>query len=271
MRPERTIVWLVFRRELAAHVRSALRWALPLAAMLALLCALQPSLANGPLAAKLESLPPLMRQAFGLALVDFHRPAAYLATNFLYVVLAVALFAGLSGATIVAKEEVQHTAELLYAQPTRRRAILGGKAAALATYVVALPALLAIVPLAMLGAIVDRPLEPALIAALFAALGCLGICFAGVAMLVATLVRDPRNAGGGALALVFGTFVLGVISALAPQVAWLRWLSPFKWVESLAIVSRGGLPPLPATALVALGLAAATLAITRYERRDLHA
>jgi ABC-2 type transport system permease protein len=270
MQPERAIVWLVYRRELAANARTALRWGVPLAALLAIVCALQPSLADGPLAAKLGSLPAALRDGLGLAIVDFHRPPAYLATNFTYVVLGAALFAGTVGAAIVAKEEVHHTAELLYTRPARRRAILVGKALAVATYAVALPAVLAAVALALLAAVVDRPLEPAGIAALFVMVACVALCFAGACMAIATLVRDPRNAGGAALGLVFGTFAAGIVSALAPAVAWLRWLSPFKWLEAVAIAT-GGLDLVRAAFLVALGFAAAAVAVVRYERKDLHA
>ena len=50
------IALVVMTRELRANLRTFLAWSIPLAGMLALVCALQPSLANGPLGAKLLKL-----------------------------------------------------------------------------------------------------------------------------------------------------------------------------------------------------------------------
>jgi len=172
---------------------------------------------------------------------------------------------------VVAKEEVLHTAEILYAQPVGRDQILAGKAAAVAVYAVAFPIGLALVAASILGAVVPAPLEAGLMASLFAGVVALGLCFAGAGMLVAALVRDPRAASGGALGLALGTYFIGVVSAIASPAAPLRWLSPYKLVEPSAIVAHGGLDPVRASVLVGLGLAFGGAAIVCYRRRDIHA
>jgi ABC-2 type transport system permease protein len=263
-------VGIVFRRELRAGVRGFLRWVVPVTVIVVLVCALQPSLATGPLAAKIESLPPALRAAFGVTIVDFHRPAAYLATNFIHVVLTTAILGGLWGAAVVAREETLHTAELLFALPVSRAKILVGKAAAAIVYTLGLPVVLALAAMAVLGGVADRPLEPGRIAALFAGVATVGACFVGLGMLAATLVRDKRGAAGLALAVVLGTWFAGVIAAIAEPAAPLRWLSPYKLLEPLAILD-GGLPPHRVAALLAIGVAAGAAAIARYRRADIHA
>jgi beta-exotoxin I transport system permease protein len=263
----RDIAW----RELGASRRVVLSWWIPLAGMLVLICALQPSLASGMLAAKVESMPDAMRRAFGIELVDFHRPAAYLATNFLYVTLSVSLLASRLGAGSIAREEVLHTAELLYTQPITRTRVLAGKAVAVALCVIAVPVGLAGVALATLAGVAEQALEPALIVSLFVAAAALGVCFAGLGMLVATLVRDARSASGVALGVMLGTWFLGLVSVLSPRVAFLGWLSPYKLLEPPAIVAAGGVAPARAFALVAIGVVCGAIAVARYRRRDLHA
>jgi ABC-2 type transport system permease protein len=263
---------IVFAHELRANLRGLLAWLIPVGALLALTCALQRSFVeSGLLEAKLQSLPASMRHALGLELVDFRRPPVYLATNFLLVVLPSSLFAGLLGVAVVAKEEILHTAELLYAQPASRGAILAGKAGALALHVIAFPAALGALALALLGAVAAAPLEAGLVARLFAGAVTVAIAFAGLGMLIAALVRDARDATPVALGLVFGTYLIGVVSTIAAPAAPLRFLSPFKLVEPSTIVAAGGLAPLPTVALIAVGIAAGALAIARYRRRDLHA
>jgi ABC-2 type transport system permease protein len=261
---------IVFRHELRASLRTFLSWALLVGLMVAMTSALQPSLAEGVLAAKMESMPDGLRKAFGFQVVDFHRPVAYLATNFTTVALTAALFAALLGAGMIAKEETLRTAELLYAQPASRARILLGKVGVLALYVVAFPCVLAAVALAVLGAVAERPLEPLAILSLFAGALAVAICFAGLGLLVATLVRDKRSATGAALGVVLGSYFLGVISAIAEPAAPLRWLSPHKLADATAILVHG-LDPLRIALLVALGAGAGALAIVRYRAQDIHA
>lgn len=269
MQPDLVVIGVVVRRELGANLKTALRWLAPLAGLVLLVCALQPSLAAGPLAAKIESMPAMLRSALGLGMVDFQRPAFYLATNFTSVVLGAALFAALLGAGTIAKEEALHTAELLYSAPVRRSRILIGKAIAVLIYTVALPIALAVVAIATLAAVVERPLEPALLASLFGTVVVIAICFAGAGMWIATRVRDARGAGGVALGLVLGAFALGIVSSLAPPVSALRYFSPFKLLEAPAIVA-GGVPVVSLVAVAATGFGLAARAVQRYERRDLH-
>jgi hypothetical protein len=53
---------------------------------------------GGVLAAKIKAMPGMLLKAFGIAVIDFRRPPAHLATNFLYVTLGGSLMAALFGA-----------------------------------------------------------------------------------------------------------------------------------------------------------------------------
>jgi ABC-2 type transport system permease protein len=263
------VVLFVATRELRAHLRTFLAWAIPLAGMLALVCILQPSLANGPMAAKLESMPEAMRRALGLELVDFQSPLAYLATNSLTFTVGSALFAGLLGASVLAKEEMQHTAELLYAQPASRARILAGKLTAVAIYVLALPLLLGLVSTALLAVVAARPVEPA-IAELWVASAATSLCFAGIGALLASSLRDARTSTGATLAAVLGAYFVGILAMMTSATEPLRYLSPFKWNEPVAIAAHGP-SALGIAGAVVLGVGAAILAVRRYHQRDLHA
>lgn len=263
------VVLVVLTRELRASFRTFLAWSIPLAGMLALVCVLQPSLANGPLGAKLQSMPEVMRHAFGLELVDFHSPVAYLATNALTFTVGVALFASLLGASIIAKEETLHTAELLYAQPACRSRILAGKLGAVAIYALALPLGLALVSTGLLELVADRHVEPAM-AGLWLANAAVALGFAGLGALVAATVRDARTATGATLAVVLGAYFVGLLSMMTSVTEPLRYLSPFKWNEPVAVAAHG-LSVLGVVGAIVLGAGAAIVAIRRYRHRDLHA
>jgi ABC-2 type transport system permease protein len=193
-------IGIVFGHELRQSLRSWVWWTVPVGLMVTLTCALQPALAKGVLAAKMEAIPPVLRTALGFAIVDFNRPAAYLATNFTTIALSTALFAGLLGAAMIAKEETLRTAETLYAQPTSRTRILLGKAAALGVYVLAFPITLGVLSTVSLAVVAEQPVELATIGALFVGACAIAMCFGGVGLLVGALVRDKRSATGAAVA-----------------------------------------------------------------------
>jgi ABC-2 type transport system permease protein len=261
---------IVARHELRAMLRTFLWWVLPVAALTAMTCALQPSLAAGPLAAKLDSMPAGLRKAFGLEAVDFHRPVAFLATNFTMTALTAALLAALLGASTIAKEETLHTAELIFVQPASRTRILVGKLASALVYSIAFPVVLAAVAMIVLGTVAARPLEPFAIAQLFIGTIAASVCFAGLGMLAAAFVRDKRSATSAALGIVLGTYFVGVISTISAPAAPLRYLSPHKLVEA-TYVAMHGLDPLRVVVLVVIGIAAAVVAIARYRSADIHA
>jgi ABC-2 type transport system permease protein len=261
---------IVLGHELRASLRSFTWWAASVGALVAMTCALQPSLAEGPLAAKLESLPIGVRKVFGLEIVDFRRPAAYLATNFTVVAITSAVFASLLGAASIAKEETLRTAEMLYSLPVSRARIVLGKLGMVATYTLAYPVVLAAIALAVLGSVADRPLEAVLIVELFIGSAAIGVCFAGIGVLASTLVRDKRAATTTAVGIALGSYFLGAISAIAEPAAPLRFASPHKLAEPMKILADG-VDPVRLLGLVAIGVAAAALGVARYRVQDIHA
>ncbi|MCA9676065.1 MAG: ABC transporter permease subunit [Kofleriaceae bacterium] len=263
----------VLAHELGAHRRTFLRWVIPMAALLAMVAALQPSMAGdgGVLAAKLAAMPAAFRRAFGLEAFDLARPAGYLATYFVYVSLTAALLGASLGATLVAKEEARRTGELLLTQPVARTQVLLGKAGAAAIYAVAYNLVLAVVAIVALAIAVDGPAQASLIAGMFAGAAALGVCFAGVGMLVATLGREPRGAAQVAMGVVLAAYLVGAVAAIAPAAHALGYLSPFRAVMPADVIAGGGAAPLPLIALVAVGVVAAAAAIARYARKDIHA
>ena len=268
------MIRLLFGRELRAYRRAFLLWLVPVAGLLVMTISLQPSMTGhggGLLAAKLEAMPEALRRAFGLTTVDFRRPAAYLAINLVYVTLTSSLLGAWLGSTVIAKEEAQRTAELLYTQPVARTRILLGKAAAVAWMVVVFNVALAAIAIAALAGFAKGPTEPRLIAQVFAGTTALGLCFAGAGMVIATVVRRARSAGAAATGVALGTYLFGVTTATSPRIEALGRISPFRHVEPPKIVLAGAVDVAAVVALTLLGVAAGAIAITRYRHRDLAA
>ena len=262
----------VFQRELGFAWRSLLVWLLPGMGMIGLTVSMQPEMSKeGSLfAAKLDMVPKELLVAFGMKAADFGEPASYLATNFTIYELIGAVFAGILGATVLAKEEAFGTGEMLYTTPVTRRTVVLGKIAAGLVLVESFALGLAGATFGTFAAIGVRLEQPALVAAMFVVAGALFAAIFALGLLVTIRSSRPRNATSTALGLIFGLYGLNVVGALNESLAALRALSPFHYAEAARVVEIGGVPG-GTLVLVVAALVSSGAACLLFERKDIHA
>ena len=260
----------VLRRELRAAWRGALGWWLPAALMLGLTLSLQPEMAKkGSLfEEKMEMMPAALKVAFGLTAKNLADPVFFLAMNFTLIQLLGAVFAGMLGAAALAREEAFGTAELLYATPAARRTIALGKVAAALALVVLFDALLMVVAFASYASIGVSLADPGVVVRLFATTMALHAAAFAIGLAVTVRLARPRAAPSLALGVVFGLYGVGVVGALDPRLSGLRSLSPFDYAAPVPLVEGHGSGGL---VLVAVVLAAISVALVLFERKDIHA
>lgn len=262
----------VFRQELRSAWRALLGWLIPGMAMIGLTASMQPEMSKkGSLfAEKLDMVPKEILIAFGVQGADFGDPASYLATNFTVYELIGAVFAGILGATVLAKEEAFGTGEMLYTMPVTRRTVVLAKVAAGLVMVEMFALGLAGATFATFAAIGVTLGRPTVIVAMFVVAGALFAAMFALGLLVTVRSSRPRNATSTALGLIFGLYGLNVVGALNHSLAGLRTLSPFHYAEAARIVAVGGVPG-RTIALVLIVLVASVAACLMFERKDIHA
>lgn len=263
---------LVARRELSAQRNATLGWLIPLMLLMMMYGSLQPQVAgdNGLLAAKLALLPEGVKQAFSLNVTDFSRPVGYLSTNFIMVTLGASLFAGLLGANVVSREELQRTAESLLTLPVARWQVLGGKLVAALVWLAGFHVVLGVASWAALARAATRPVEGQLVAAMFLGAFLLGVFFVALGLGIGTLSPQARAAPMVSLGLVLGTYFLGVVGRVSPKAEPAMMLSPYRLVEPSDILQHGGLEP-RALVLVATSVAVLAVAFASFSKKDLRA
>jgi len=259
-------------RELRAQRRSALAWTVPVASLVGFTVGLFPSMSqqNGLLAAKVAMMPPAVREAFGIALLDIGRPAGFLATNFLYVTLTGSLVGAMLGASAVSREEALHTAESLLTLPLPRSIVMLGKLATVALLVLGFHAVVGATAMGVFAAVSPGHHDGATLASLFVGAAALSLCFAGLGSLLGAVAPQPRSAPNLALGLVLGTYLLAVTARLSPRASALGWASPFRLFEPATVV-REGLSAGPVLALGLVALVTGALSVAWFLRKDIHA
>ena len=119
----------VFKRELQAHLKATVIWAIALFLLLETSMAKFDAIAKGGKAMQqvLTSFPHSIQVMFGMDGLDITTARGYYGIVFLYVVIAVALHATMLGVELIKKEEYDKTSEFLYPKPVGRGRVLFDK------------------------------------------------------------------------------------------------------------------------------------------------
>lgn len=189
-------------------------------------------------------------------------PSGYLGFIFLFVVLAISLFA-CSQITAARQEEVDQQLETLFALPLSRRRWLAGRL----TLAIGAATVLALTAgVATWAGTTSTGSQVSLLHLLEAGANTLptSILFLGIAGLAYALL--PRAAGGLAYAIVAVAFLWQLVGAVLSAPAWLRDATPFAHV---ALVPAQPFRREAAVIMIAIGVGAALVAVYGFRRRDL--
>jgi ABC-2 type transport system permease protein len=219
----------VFLKGLRDNVRALLWWSLGLCALVAMECAIYPSVRRSAagLNQYVNNLPEVFRKAF-LGSADFGSPPGFINTELFSIMGPVLLlvFAIGAGARAIAGEEEAGTMDLLLSCPISRRRVTFEKFAFVVTGVGVLSVVLFAALLAGTTA-AGMHLGAASLARACLLLGLLGLAFGTLAFAVgaATGRRALAIAVGGGLAAAL--YLLNTLSALAEGLKPFRVLSLF--------------------------------------------
>ncbi|MDR7277355.1 ABC transporter permease subunit [Catenuloplanes atrovinosus] len=246
--------------------RAVIGWAVGIAVFTAVYSGFYASF-QGAADLKQTALPPDVLEFLGVA--DLVSPAGYLQASvfsLLGPLLVLMCAVTLTARTIAAPEE-GGALELLLANPVSRAGFalrrLGAAAAAI-TLIAALPWLVLLITVPVVG--MDLPLSH--VSAAGAGLIALAWCFTGVAFLVgaATGRRGTVLAVTGAIAVA--TYMAHALSGIIDGAAWLRWLSPFHYFIGTDPLHTGWHPG-ALSVLVGAAVLTAAAGIPLFDRRDL--
>ena len=216
-------------------------WAIGIALYMVLVISVYPSFKDqaADLNKSLEQLPDAAKALFSDT-PDFLSPVGYLSSQIYYLVLPLIysiLTIGL-GASLIAKEEQQHTIELLLSRPVSRGGLLLGKAlAGLAILLIVSIVNLAVTIPTVWWAGFDGVSTSGVVLVTFVC-AVLSLIFGALAFMLSAMGHGAKTISLGVAALV----ALGgyVISSLEATVTWLQWpskLLPYHYFHPSEILS----------------------------------
>lgn len=208
-------------------------------------------------------------QAFGMDQLSFGTLTGFYAVECGNIAgLGGALYAALTGCSMLAKEEKNKTADFLLSHGVSRTAILTQKLAALIVMILVMNAIIfgaAISSVAMIGETI--PWKELLLlhgACLLMQLETACLCFG-----LSAFITKGSAGAGLSIAMIF--YFTGLMAKMSDKARFLKYLTPFGYCDGARIVSDQKLD----MTLIILGLVLAAagtiLAYGRYCRKDIHA
>jgi ABC-2 type transport system permease protein len=224
-----------FRRELTDHRRSLTAWCIGIAAYVALIAAIFPSIQGSvDLDRIVENYPDALKALFGLEGGSITSGAGYLDAELfsLMLPLFVLVLAIGSGARAYAGEEDAGRLELPLAYPVRRRDVVLWKGAAVAVEVEAASAVAGLT-MALFDPIVGLGLSLANLVEAIVALVVLGLFFGWMALALGAAIPSRALAIGVPAGVAALGYLVGGLHSLA------SWLDPFRFVSVFWLVGTG--------------------------------
>lgn len=261
----------VVLRELKAHRKSLIIWSVISALFMYLSMAKYTALAADAQASQdlMKALPSSMQAIFGMTGLDLTTITGYYGICFIFIAVMLAIHAGMLGAEIIAKEEVDKTAEFLYVKPISRARVLTEKLLAglllitilfVVTYATTFHSI----------ALVNNGVVPLKELGIFsAALAIIQVTFYSLGILAATALNKPKRAAVLTSGVVLIAYIAYVLQGLSPDFNWLKNISPFAFFNAQDILSSLQINNGYALVCGAVTLVAITYGYVAYLRRDL--
>jgi ABC-2 type transport system permease protein len=261
----------ILMRELKANRRSLIIWVSVLALLSFLMMSLYPSFADD--ADKMEELlsafPEDFLKAFGANKLSMAEGIGWFALEtYLLIILFGSMFAVILGSSMLAKEEEEKTIEFLLAKPVTRSQVVTGKLLAFVGYIFAFNFCVGLATFIGFELFVEQYSRIELLR-LIAAPFLAHLSFACIGFLLSLFFTRRKSAYSAGIGLVLLTYFLSVIADLAERVRFLRYASPFYYMNAADIVTNGRIDPLHILIVLGVSVFAVGATYFLYNRRDI--
>lgn len=193
---------------------------------------------------KLDGVPLPILKILGLTgFPDLTNIVVYFGYTMQYFNIAIVIYATILGASSLIKEETDGTIEFLFAQPIKRRGIVIQKIIAnFAAYFLLIVSLIIISEMLVMvfssGKLAVGSML-VMIIQVFTGTLTIGLIFMAMGFLISSKLNRRSHAVPVAMGIVFGTYILGVLSLMVDALDFLRYLSPLEVFKPSGLIESG--------------------------------
>lgn len=260
----------VFWQELKSHLLSLIIWCVSMIGFLFMCMVKFDTLAKG--GAETEKLiaqfPHTLQVVFGMNGLDIATISGYFGICFIFIMILVAVHAGLLGVNVLAREAQTKTTEFLYTKPVPRSRVITAKLCAGLVQLMILWAATYIGSVWSISSVSTMHGFTADLAVFMAATALIQLTFFAFGMLFAAVSKSPYSPARWMAGLVFATYILSVVAQFE-HYGWLRYISLFSYFNAVDILQAGALKQAYVVVCVVVVPAAFSATYRAYRRRDL--
>ncbi|XFA98570.1 ABC transporter permease subunit [Candidatus Izemoplasma sp. B36] len=219
----------IILHELKSNLKGFIIWAVSLGLLFWVASFEYEFMANSQeIAAAMESFDFLFEALAG-TMVDITTPEGYLSLVSIYIYLPLAIYSGLLGSNIIAKEERDKTAEYLFTLPVKREKVILNKLVVALFYTVIINVVLLTITYFAFGQLGTSSSYNAFVFNM--ALGVLltQLIFMGLGMAVSAILEQYKKAGSITIGILMGTFMLSILIGLTDKIDFMKYFTPFKY------------------------------------------
>lgn len=218
----------------------------------------------------MKQFPKTIQIIFGLNGFDLTKASGFYGVLFMYIALMLTIHAVLLGSEIIAEEERDKTTEFLFVRPITRYAAITAKLLAGLTSLIILNLVTLASSIYFVSHFGHGELFAQTLLILTTGLFMLQLIFFSIGAAVAGTIRPAKSASGIATSILMLTFFLMFLINFSDKLNNLKYLTPFKYFEALAIMTSGKLDGLYVALSGLIIIVAVVITYRAYAQRDLN-
>lgn len=215
-----------------------------------------------------EMIPKPIRIIFAFDSFDITTVAGYYGMMFLYFLLIGGIHAVMLGAVIISKEERDRTADFIFVKPLNRAQIITNKLLAGVINLLVLNLVILVTSIYITSKFQgDYSLNTEIYRLMFA-LFLLQVMFFLIGTAISALTHETKKALGIATGVMLGTYLLSIVIDLYDKIAFLKYVTPFKYFESKQLMFGGSFQPVFIVLTLLIYAVSLYLTYRGYKRHD---
>lgn len=232
----------MFKRELKLNLKSLIIWTLIIVIIFLISFLIYPSLTQDEVMLEelIATMPKEMLQIFNMDIISLNKVSGWLLSEgYLMVNLIGSCFFAILGGTILLKEQSDKTIEFLFSKPIKKSSIVTSKLLTGLIYIFIFNLIISLTTLIGLNLSNDFNFKHWLyssIAPIF-----VHTFFFCISLLVSNYFKKTNKSITTNLGIVFGTYLLGVLSLMSEKIEFLKYFSPFEYINSKTIITNNSL------------------------------
>ncbi len=262
----------MLKRELKVNFKSFLIWFLLIIGIFSVVFLIYPSIASSEnikmMDEMLKIFPEEILAAFNMDISSLDSAFGWLKSEgFVFILLLTSCYAGIVGSNIILKEENDKTIEYLTSLPITRTKIVLTKTLVGLIYIISLILGIGIFNYIALSLSGDFNQKQFLLLSITPVLPSIVIYF--LCMLISTFTHKSKKMLGMTLGIVFGSYILYMLSTIAEETEFLKYISVFTLADIRNVIQNTTINPAMLGISLILSILLFCITIIHYNKKEL--